>query len=296
MNNCITIVIPFHTTIKGRLINAVNSVLAQSYQSFEIIIVDDYSPILATDELCNIDDFRINIIRHEANTNGGVARNTGVSAAVGNYVAFLDYDDIWYKNKLIKQLELIQELNKKYLNPVVYAKSNIVLDHTTYEKPSRPIRETEKVSDYLFVEKEIIQTSGIFLSTQLAKAVKFDDLKRHQDYQFCLSLENKGCNFFMLDEPLYSFIQVPKLNDYNFSMNWFDNYHFFLTDRAKLAFKKLVVFRSMLSHSEYSKGMQYALQQKFFFSGLILCVFYLFKKSLNRKVLDYLIQLKNPTK
>ncbi len=79
---------------------AVESVLAQSYSDFELLIIDDCSPDRSV-EICQAyDDERIRIIRHEKNRGLAGARNTGVRHAKGDYLGFLDSDDLWTPDKL----------------------------------------------------------------------------------------------------------------------------------------------------------------------------------------------------
>ncbi len=256
----ISVVIPFYSETTGRLNNAVTSVLGQTHTNLELIIVDDYSPLLAKDELLSVIDERVRIIRHESNSNGGIARNTGIEAATGKYIAFLDYDDVWFEDKLTQQLAMFEqsELEEKYR--VIYSRCHILVKDFQYTRPNRAISPDESVGHYLFSAREIIQTSGLFLLAQTAKDVRFDDLKRHQDYQFCLSLEQFGCHFFMLEQPSYQFIQIPKLNDYHFSISWLDNYKHCLEPEAVLGFQKLVILRSMIAHGDFFTGFIFSVK------------------------------------
>jgi len=252
----VSVIIPFYSKETGRLINAVTSALNQSIKNIEVIVVDDGSPVCAKQELQAINDPRLKIFKHAQNSNGGIARNTGIDNATGKFVAFLDYDDIWYENKLAKQISFWENI----ANPlaVIYCKCKIIEGSRVFERPERAIQQGERVGDYLFASKQIIQTSGIFLLASLAKKVMFHDLKRHQDYQFCLSLEAEGACFHYLGEVLYEFIQIPKLNDYHFSLNWMSNYQQYLSPNAILGFKKLVILRSMMAHTEYIEAFKYA--------------------------------------
>lgn len=90
---------------------AVSSVLSQSYQDFELIIIDDAS----TDNTKDVipDDSRIKYYRNEVNLGISKSRNRGVSLATGEYIAMLDSDDYWLdNNKLQKQLDIINQDNK----------------------------------------------------------------------------------------------------------------------------------------------------------------------------------------
>ena len=105
----ISVVIPTHNRA-SMLKKAIDSVLQQTETDLELIIVDDASTD-ETSELLNEyvkTDARINVIKNKVALGGGGARNVGISASKGKWVAFLDDDDEWYKNKLSLQLEMIK--------------------------------------------------------------------------------------------------------------------------------------------------------------------------------------------
>jgi hypothetical protein len=85
---------------------AIDSVLAQTVQDFELIVVDDGSTDATPETLASLSDPRIRVIRHPQRRGGSAARNTGIRAARADYVAFLDSDDEWLPTKLERQLEL----------------------------------------------------------------------------------------------------------------------------------------------------------------------------------------------
>lgn len=85
------------------LVAAVDSVRRQTYDPIELIVVDDHSPTPAADTLAN--DDRLRIIRHETNRGANAARNTGIEAASGAFIAFLDDDDRWLPEKVERQVE-----------------------------------------------------------------------------------------------------------------------------------------------------------------------------------------------
>ena len=87
---------------------ALQSVLSQSYTQLEILVVDDASSNNDASSMINdLNDDRIRLIKHEANKGVSAARNTGIKNARGEYVAFLDDDDIWLQDKIEQQLEVI---------------------------------------------------------------------------------------------------------------------------------------------------------------------------------------------
>lgn len=100
-----TVVIPTYQRA-DLVLQAVRSVLAQTFQDFEIVVVDDGSPEpirpLATAG-------RVRVLRHETNRGASAARNTGIRAARGELIAFLDSDDAWLPDKLRKQAALMED-------------------------------------------------------------------------------------------------------------------------------------------------------------------------------------------
>lgn len=84
---------------------AIRSVLNQTYQDFEIIVVDDGIKKRAEEAVKSFTDQRIRYIKHNQNRGGAAARNTGIRAAQGEFIAFLDDDDQWLPEKLEIQME-----------------------------------------------------------------------------------------------------------------------------------------------------------------------------------------------
>ena len=117
----VSVIIPTYNRVK-LLDRAIKSVLSQTYKDFEIIIVDDCSkkPAEIQQLIGSYQDKRINYIRHESNKGGSAARNTGIRAARGTYVAFLDDDDEWVSNKLEMQMQIYKQSKDKRLG-VVYS-------------------------------------------------------------------------------------------------------------------------------------------------------------------------------
>ena len=106
----VSIVIPTYKN-RGGLTNSVDSALAQDYEGLiEVIVVDDNDPNSefrkSTTELMArySDNSKVKYICHEVNKNGAAARNTGIKASTGDYIAFLDDDDLFLEGKLTKQV------------------------------------------------------------------------------------------------------------------------------------------------------------------------------------------------
>src|SRR5690554_6360580 len=110
-----SIVIPLYNKEKN-ILDTINIVLGQSFQDFEIVVVNDGSKDNGPEIVSNISDYRIRII-HQENAGVSSARNTGVKESTGEYIALLDADDLWLEN----HLQNIHKLIKKYPNFGLYA-------------------------------------------------------------------------------------------------------------------------------------------------------------------------------
>jgi len=108
MTDLISVVLPTYNRAPD-LGRAIESVLAQTYPHFELIVVDDGSTDKTADVVLGIKDDRIQFIRHSENKGAAFSRNAGIRVGRGNYIAFLDSDDIWHPDKLEKQYKFLSE-------------------------------------------------------------------------------------------------------------------------------------------------------------------------------------------
>jgi len=109
-------VIPLHNK-EAYVAKTLNSVLNQTYQNFEVILVNDYSSDNSLDVVNAVHDRRVKIIEHNENKGLSASRNTGINASTYPYIAFLDADDYWDST----YLETIFSIIKEYPNESVFA-------------------------------------------------------------------------------------------------------------------------------------------------------------------------------
>jgi glycosyltransferase involved in cell wall biosynthesis len=106
----VTVVIPTYNRVRfvGR---AIRSALAQTYSDIEVVVVDDGSTDDTQTQIESLAqaDERVRYLRHEANRGAQAARNTGIRAARGRYIALLDSDDEWLPNKLATQMAVFEQ-------------------------------------------------------------------------------------------------------------------------------------------------------------------------------------------
>lgn len=125
-NDLVSIIVPVYNS--ERFINdTIRTVQEQTYGNWELILVNDCS----TDNSVSIiekyvkEDNRIKLINLECNSGAAIARNTGIEQATGRYIAFLDADDLWMKDKLEKQIEFMKKNECAFsFTSYEYAKEN----------------------------------------------------------------------------------------------------------------------------------------------------------------------------
>ncbi|MBV9904900.1 MAG: glycosyltransferase family 2 protein [Alphaproteobacteria bacterium] len=180
------------------LVGALESVLAQTEQDFEIVVVDDGS---TDDPKAVIDAFadrRIRYIRR-ANGGGGAARNTGLDEVRGDFVAMLDSDDAFLPNHLATQRKLLTGT----ADTVGFAR--IIVDRgggNQILKPPRGPRHGEDIATYLLCDRGFIPTITTVAPAALARKIRYhENLREAEDADFAIRLALAGARFVMAEEP-----------------------------------------------------------------------------------------------
>lgn len=187
MQPLVSIIIP---TYKGadKISSAVDSVLKQTYDNIEVIVVDDNGKgtehQLLTEKAMEkyADNPKVQYIPHQVNKNGSCARNTGIRASKGEFLGFLDDDDVFLPEKTEKEVELFNSLSDDY--GLVYGS---FIEHMT-ETYTRTL-EADSTEDFLyrFLCNEIIACSStVMIRRKVLDTVKEWDesFRRHQDLEF----------------------------------------------------------------------------------------------------------------
>lgn len=107
----VSVVMPIYN-VQHFVKSAIESVLSQSFSDFELILVNDCSTDQSLAICKTILDHRIRIVNHEQNKGLAAARNTGIRHSIGKYVAFIDSDDMWHKDKLKMHVNHLNESPK----------------------------------------------------------------------------------------------------------------------------------------------------------------------------------------
>lgn len=253
----ISVVIPFYNNSHS-IQRCLESVLAQTFKDIEVLLINDCSPDWNKAEsiINSFDDLPILVIHHEVNKNGAVARNTGINKASGDYIAFMDADDEWEQNHLQNLKNAIDKDND------VYFSSCRVLSKSEYVLPKHDIKSSNSIGEFLFCENGFIQTSSIMIKSTLAKKCLFNEkLRRHQDYDFLLRLEDIGANFKWC-KPVTTIVHWEtndidkKGGTWQFSLEWFEEYKKYLTTKAQTYFIYKNVVVRLLKNKERVKALK----------------------------------------
>ena len=207
----ISVIIPTYNRahLVGR---AIRSVLAQTFQDIELIVVDDGSIDDTEAIVLDFPDPRIHYLRHEINRGGSAARNTGIRAACGEYVAFLDSDDEWLSEKLELQLNIFET------NPHNLDNLGVVLTgvQSFYPEPGRRRTRVPVIPNYygdvhpqVFQRRIQGQVSALVHKHVFAKSGFFDEsMTASEDWDMLIRLA-AVCEFDVVSKRLYLEHHMP---------------------------------------------------------------------------------------
>jgi glycosyltransferase involved in cell wall biosynthesis len=239
MNQKVSVIIPTYNRA-NLLPRAIKSVLNQTFQDFELIIVDDGS----TDNTRKVveefqqKDSRIKYIFQE--NSGGPAKpiNSGIKNSKGEYIAILESDDEWLLEKLEKQIKVLEEFKNVGL---VSCYAFRIFEDGTKKLYKTPYLELFKKTKWkLFWEKwGIISPSTIMIRKEVVEKIGFFDekIKAGADVDFYLRCI-KEFDFYFIDEPLVNYYESEEsLSKKQFWKKWISEYEYIL-EKYKEDFKE----------------------------------------------------------
>ena len=173
----------------------IQSVLDQTYTNWELIIVDDCSTDNTEEILSEIHDERIRFFKNEKNSGAAVSRNKALREAKGQWIAYLDSDDLWMPEKLEKQIAFMEENNYSF-------------SYTNYEEIDV---EGNKTGVKVTGPKKITKTGmfnycwpgclTVMFDASKIGLIQIEDIKKNNDYAMWLKVCKKA-NCYLLDEYL----------------------------------------------------------------------------------------------
>lgn len=194
MNDLVSIIMPSYNTAQY-IAETIQSVINQTYQNWELIIIDDCSTDSTDVVIEMIHDSRIRYIKNKKNSGAAISRNRALRLARGRWIAFLDSDDLWKPEKLEKQIRFMKN-NKCYFS------------YTNYEEIDADGNKTNVV----VTGPKVITKTGMFnycwpgcltvmYDRKKIGLIQIEDIKKNNDYAMWLKVCKKT-RCYLLDEVL----------------------------------------------------------------------------------------------
>ena len=212
------------------ILETINSVICQSYFNWKLTIVDDNSNKKTKDILKKFSkNKKIKIFWLNKNRGAGFCRNYAIKKTRSPYIAFIDSDDIWKKNKLKVQIHFM-------------IKNNYSFSYTNYEtfgEKKKLITPPSSFSYSSFIRNTSIATSTMIVKRNVLKNIKFSKTKICEDYYFKCKILKKVKHAFCLNKyltkyrirknslqssNLRNFFWIWKINKNYNKLNFFDNF------------------------------------------------------------------------
>ena len=192
----VSIIVPYYKN-QFYIKKTINSILKQTYQKFEIIIVNDEPGKLSKDILSSLKkkDKRIKIIHNLKNIGAGRSRNKAIKYAKGTYIAFIDSDDLWKKNKLKTQINIMKKFDYNISHTAYY-----IIDQNDNKLALRKSKNLNL--------KNLKNSCDVGLSTVVVKKKilkkdrLFSNFKTKEDYFLWLKIAHHGEIFHYIKHPL----------------------------------------------------------------------------------------------
>ena len=193
----VSVIIPTYNRC-SLLKQALHSVLSQTYRNLEVMVVDDGSTDETSSFIQGINDERVTYLKNQRKKGANGARNTGIEAATGKYLAFLDDDDQWLPAKVEKQLNAF---NDAMIGLVYTEKKLIEAPYGTEVVIDCPAR--GDLTEEILVSNLIGTTSSVMLKRELLEETGYFDenLPALQDYDLWIRL-CEVCRVNYVAEPL----------------------------------------------------------------------------------------------
>ena len=231
---------------------AIDSVLAQTYQNWELLVVDDCSSDNTLSIAGSYVDPRIRVFRNQSNSGVSRTRKKALDAAAGEWIAVLDSDDMWAPNKLEKQLKLAETYEAK----LIFTGSAFVRDDGS------PINWQLHVPEELgyreLLKQNLISNSSVLVENNLYRQYYVTNDKVHEDYALWLRITGAGTTAYGIDEPLLYYRLVRPSRSSNklnaAKMRW-NTYRFSGLDAIPASYYMCwYAVRGMLKYGHLLKG------------------------------------------
>lgn len=195
MGELVSIIMPSFNT--GRFISeTIESVLAQSYSNWELLIVDDCSKDNTDDVVTQyLVDARIRYIKNETNRGAAVSRNRALREAKGKWIAFLDSDDLWEPDKLKKQIAFMEN------NDYHFSYTNYIEIDEESTPNGKRVTGPKRISKHGMYNYCWMGCLTVMYDVDKVGLIQIADIKKNNDYAMWLRVCQKA-DCYLLDETL----------------------------------------------------------------------------------------------
>ena len=190
----VSIIMPSYNTAPY-IEETIQSVLNQTYTNWELIIVDDCSTDNTDEVLETIKDDRIRCFKNEKNSGAAVSRNKALREAKGQWIAYLDSDDLWMPEKLEKQIEFMEE------NGYAFSYTNYEEIDVNGNKTGVRITGPKKITETGMFNYCWPGCLTVMYDAEKVGLIQIEDIKKNNDYAMWLKVCKKA-NCYLLDECL----------------------------------------------------------------------------------------------
>jgi len=237
----ISIIMPCFNADK-HIKTAILSVLNQTYENWSLIIVDDASTDNTWDIIKKYEDDDPRIFCYQLNNNEGaaMARNYGLDHSKGEFVAFLDSDDMWKPTKLAFQLEYM-------------LKNNLTASHTSCEvyRDEELLKQTNSPKILYYVDLlryNRIVTSTVMLDYNIVKDLRMPNIRNRQDWAFWLLISQDN-PFFYIYEPLTIYLdRKESISSNKLKMVWYHWLVYYKIENKNLPKSVLLLIKNIYLH------------------------------------------------
>lgn len=195
MSDLVSVIMPSYNT--GRFISeTIESVLAQSYSNWELLIVDDCSKDNTDDVVSQyLADTRIRYIKNETNSGAAVSRNRALREAKGKWIAFLDSDDLWESDKLKKQIAFMENNNYHF------SYTNYIEIDEESSPNGKYVTGPKRITKHGMYNYCWMGCLTVMYDSEVVGLIQIEDIKKNNDYAMWLKVCKKA-NCYLLDETL----------------------------------------------------------------------------------------------
>ena len=210
----ISVIIPYYKK-RNYIKKTLTSVLNQSFKNFEILLIyddQDLSDLYFIKK--NFKSVKLRIIINRSNIGAGYSRNVAIKHSLGKYIAFLDADDYWHKDKLFLQLNFME-------------KNFCEISHTDYTivaNSKRQKRVAKKLSFNEIIKSCDIGLSTVMLKKNILKKKLFPNLRTKEDYVLWLKILKSGIKIYPINKNLTIWRETENSLSSNFFQKMKDGY------------------------------------------------------------------------